>query len=95
LTLVAADIASLKPGIEVGDLRPIRAKIAEVGIATPPRAFQSPLDGQAIMALTGIPAGPEVGRLKGLLEERVIEGEFGAEDADEARAWLMAYLAGK
>lgn len=95
LTLVAADIASLKPGIEVGDLRPIRAKIAEVGIATPPRAFQSPLDGQAIMALTGLPAGPEVGRLKGLLEERVIEGEFGSEDSDAARAWLIAYLAGK
>ena len=95
LTLVAADIASLRPGIEVGDLRPIRAKIAEVGIATPPRTCQSPLDGQAIMALTGLPAGPEVGRLKGLLEECVIEGEFGPEDAEAACAWLIAYLAGK
>lgn len=89
LILVEADAASLRPGVRVMDLNPIREKLRETRFQTPVGALNSPLSGNEIMDLTGIPAGPEIGRLKEALVEEVIEGRILPGDRDAARAWIQ------
>jgi len=88
LTLVEADAASLRPGVQVMDLSAIRARIDDVTMARPSSALESPLTGEQIMALMGIPAGPEVGRLKQWLVEEVLEGRLAPGDTVAAEAAL-------
>jgi len=88
LDLVQADTEALKPGVRVMDLAPIRAQLAKVKEATPKAKLESPLTGAEIMAVTGIPAGPEVGRLKTMLTEKVLEGELSPDDKPAAEAAL-------
>jgi poly(A) polymerase len=57
-----------------------------------PAAFDSPLDGEAIMALAGgRPSGPWVGAAKRALSDAVVEGEVAAGDREAATAWLLAH----
>jgi poly(A) polymerase len=84
LELVEADVASLRPGVRALDLHPIRERLASVTVATPRSTLESPLSGQEIMDLTGLPPGPEIGRIKNLLVERVIEGELQPGDKEAA-----------
>lgn len=65
LDLVEADASALRPGVRVLNMESIRTKLREVRLATPASALTSPLDGEAIMQITGCQAGPEVGRWKG------------------------------
>lgn len=88
LALVEADCASLRPGVRVMDLAPIRAKIDEVRQASPVEMLCSPLSGREIMELLGVPPGPEVGKWKNRLTEQVIEGEIAVGDKDAAVAFL-------
>jgi poly(A) polymerase len=54
--------------------------------------FDSPLDGDEIMALAGGRApGPWVGAVKRALSDAVVEGEVAAGDAGAARRWLAAH----
>jgi putative nucleotidyltransferase with HDIG domain len=92
LDLVEADAASLHPGVRCLDLRPIRARLAEVMVQTPRDTLQSPLSGTEIMALTGLTQGVEVGRIKAELEELVLEGKLLPDDKDAARTWVNASL---
>jgi hypothetical protein len=46
------------------------------------------VDGADIMRIRGIPAGPEVGRIKGRLMELVMDGDIPAE-----RQAVLEYLA--
>jgi hypothetical protein len=41
------------------------------------------------MAITGLPAGPEVGKLKARLTEAVLDGRIAPEDKAGAKAWLQ------
>lgn len=40
------------------------------------RAFQSPLRGEEIIALTGLKPGPTIGKIKTAIEEAILEGEI-------------------
>lgn len=85
LELVEADANGLKAGVRVLDLGPIRERLAEVARVTPVETLDSPLSGQEIMDLLGIGAGPEVGRIKRLLTDKVLDGDLAPGDKDGAR----------
>ena len=84
LLLVDADAASLAPGVRQLDLAPVRARLAEVQAATPAEVLVSPLTGGEIMAITGLPPGEAVGRLKARLTEAVLDGRLAPGDKDGA-----------
>jgi hypothetical protein len=52
------------------------------------RAFQSPVRGDEIMTLCGIPPGRDVGRLKTMIEEAILDGII-PNDHDAARDYLL------
>lgn len=88
LALVEADASALAPGVRKLDLAPIRARLAAVRVATPREKLESPLTGEEIMRLRGLPPGPEVGRLKEALLELVLEGELEPGNIPAAREAL-------
>jgi poly(A) polymerase len=88
LALVEADANGLKAGIRVLDLAQVRARLAEVETRSPVSTLKSPLSGDRIMELTGIAPGPEVGRIKDLLTEKVLEGELMPDDQAGAETIL-------
>jgi len=92
LDLVEADTRALRPGVRVMELDAIRQRLFEVQLATPRDALQSPLSGEEIMNLVGVSSGPEVGRLKSMLTERVLEGTLAPKDK-EAAARILKELA--
>ncbi len=85
LQLVEADANGLKAGVRVVDLSPIRQRLEQVQAATPVSTLVSPLSGEEIMAITGLEQGQEVGRLKKMLTEMVLEGELMPDDKEKAR----------
>jgi len=54
-------------------------------------AFESPLDGEALMALAGRGPGRWVGAAKRALSDAVVEGAVAPGDEDAARRWLEAH----
>ncbi|HEY3396339.1 MAG TPA: hypothetical protein VGM19_01655 [Armatimonadota bacterium] len=93
LALTWADISATVPPSGQPDYRCFRqlvAKINELAEVLHARREQRPLPhlltGTEIMAATGLPAGPEIGRLKETLRGLQLRGEL--HDAEEARAWL-------
>lgn len=79
MTLCRADITSKNPKLvkqysENYDL--VYAKMKEVEEKDRMRAFQPPVRGDEIMALTGLPAGKLVGILKSHIEEAILEGRI-------------------
>ncbi len=85
LELVDADTKSLRPGVDVGrQMDKIRETIDQIQSATPISTLQSPLDGKEIMAITGRSEGTEIGRIKRLLLEEVLDGRI--EPGDKAHA---------
>ena len=84
LKLVEADTRALKPGVRVMELDVIRMQLANVQRITPKSTLESPLTGSEIMALTGLEPGVEIGRLKTLLTEKVLDGELAPSDKDRA-----------
>ncbi len=88
LWLVEADASSLAPGVRKLDLEPIRARLREVQQETPREVLQSPLTGEEIMAFLHLEPGPEVGKWKHFLTERVLEGELAPGDKEGAKRSL-------
>jgi putative nucleotidyltransferase with HDIG domain len=86
--LVEADAASLRPGVRVMDLAPIRERVAEVSASTPADSLESPLSGDEIMALLEVEPGPEVGRLKQAILNEVLEGRIDPGDKVAAQRFL-------
>lgn len=93
LDLIEADRAGHKPGVPSVDLVPIREKLARVQLETPRETLESPLEGQEIMSLLGIPPGPEVGKWKTFLTEQVLEGLLAPGDKPAAEAALLRAVA--
>jgi poly(A) polymerase len=85
LKLIEADSRGLKKGVKRMDLGPVRKKLRKVKKAQPKRGFESPLSGKEIMKIAALAEGPEVGRIKNLLREKVLEGEISARDKSAAR----------
>ncbi|HEY0868045.1 MAG TPA: HD domain-containing protein [Fimbriimonas sp.] len=88
LELVEADAASLRPGVRALDLSQIRDQIERVAKETPVKTLQSPLSGQEIMEIAQVEPGPEVGRLKSILTEAVLEGTIPPDDKEAASRLL-------
>lgn len=82
--LIDADASSLRPGVKVLNLEPYRQLVSEVAQATPVSQLESPLSGQEIMAILGLEPGPEIGRMKAMLVEKVLEGELAPGDKESA-----------
>lgn len=93
LDLVEADANGLKRNVKKLDLAPIRERIAEVEQATPRTQLESPLTGEEIMSLAQLPPGPEIGRLKAILVEKVLEGDLAPGDKDAAAEIVRNALA--
>ena len=79
LTLCRADITSKNPKLvhryqQNYDL--VAGKMLEVEEKDRMRAFQSPVRGEEIMAICGIPPSKTVGILKSAIEEAIIEGKI-------------------
>lgn len=92
LDLVEADAAALKRGVRVLDLQPIRRKVEAIANETPAHRLESPLDGEAIMRITGLGPGREVGALKRRLTDEVVEGRLAPGDVEAAEAWLRTQI---
>jgi len=89
LDLVEADSASLKLRKEkLADLKKLRERLALLGGEVPPP--RSPLGGDRIMEILGVPPGPWVGDAKRVLSEAVGEGEIEAEE-EAARVFLVSW----
>lgn len=79
LTLCRADITSKNPRMVKqyqANYDLVSAKMAEVEEKDQMRAFQSPVRGDEIMALCGLPPSRTVGVIKEAIEEAIIEGEI-------------------
>jgi poly(A) polymerase len=90
LQLVEADANGLKKGVKKLNLSPIRKRLAEVQAATPRNVLVSPLSGEEIMALLKLDSGPEVGKWKNFLTEKVLEGELQPGDKEFARRLILS-----
>jgi len=87
--LIEADADSLRPGVKTLNLDPYRELIADVAAATPVSQLESPLSGAEIMSLLHISPGPEVGRIKAMLVEKVLEGELKPGDKESAKRLIL------
>ncbi len=84
IKLVEADASALKPGVRVLDLEPILASLENVRLATPAHKLVSPLSGEEIMQLTGLVSGPEIGKIKQMLVEHILDGTLIPDDKETA-----------
>jgi poly(A) polymerase len=91
LDLIEADASALAPGVRKLDLAPVRAALDAARREAEAAPLGSPLTGAEIMAAFGWDPGPEVGRIKALLEEEVMEGRIAPGDREAAEEWLRAH----
>lgn len=89
-----ADVAALAPGHrDMSRASHLRERIERLQAEHDSVAIGSPLSGNEIMAISGVPAGPQVGILKDFLTNEVIEGRLAPEDKAGAERALKEYLA--
>lgn len=91
LNLVDADANALKKGVRVLDLNEIRFTIDRVRSATPPEILNSPLSGEEIMSLTELRPGKEVGKIKKMLDEMVLDGQLQPDDKEKAKDIVLGF----
>ena len=91
MMLCRADITSGNPKRvkkHLANFDHIAERMVEVEEKDRLRAFQSPVRGEEIMKLCGIEPGPMVGKLKGMIEEAILQGEIPNEH-EAAKEYLM------
>ncbi len=91
MLLCRADITSGNPErvkIHLQNFNHVMKRMQEVEAKDRVRAFQSPVRGEEIMAVCGIGPGPEVGKLKKMIEEAILDGKIPNEH-DAAYAYLI------
>lgn len=79
MILVRADVTSKDPRRVkryYGNFDRVMDRIEEVVAKDTMRAFQSPLRGDEIIELLGVPPGPVIGQIKKAIEEAILEGEI-------------------
>jgi poly(A) polymerase len=69
----------------------VQQRIADVSERDHLRAFQSPIRGEEIMELSGLPQSRPVGYMKWMIEEAILDGII-PNEADAARAYLLQHL---
>jgi poly(A) polymerase len=85
----ATALARIPKGIDFPD---VRRKLSEVGQSIENKTFDSPLSGGEIMQAANIDPGEEVGRLKRLLSDAVVDGRIAPDDKQAALNLLQAEL---
>jgi poly(A) polymerase len=91
LTLCRADITSGNPQRvkqHLANFNFVVQRLQEVEEKDQMRAFQSPVRGDEIMAVCGIPPGPLVGKLKTMIEEAILDAKIPNEH-DAAYRYLL------
>lgn len=83
--LVEADASALRPGVRATDLTPIRETLRRAIQATPRTTLESPISGNEIMLVTGLPQGKRLGAIKNQLRELVLDGLLMPDDKEAAR----------
>lgn len=69
----------------------VQAKLIDVQERDQLRSFQSPLRGEQIMEISGLGQCREVGYMKWMIEEAILDGAISNEE-DAARAYLLEHL---
>ncbi|MCH7905298.1 MAG: HD domain-containing protein [Armatimonadetes bacterium] len=87
-----ADAAAHAENVKRPDFNEVRNVLQRVAEETPPERLQSPLSGDEIMELTGLSAGPKVGKVKHHLSEMVIEGALDPDDMASARTVALEFV---
>ncbi|MBT3253385.1 MAG: HD domain-containing protein [Candidatus Marinimicrobia bacterium] len=91
MILVRADVTS-KDSRRVkryyGNFDRVMNRIVEVVEKDAMRAFQSPLRGDEIIELLGVPPGPVIGEIKKAIEEAILDGEI-PNEYDAAREYFF------
>jgi poly(A) polymerase len=82
----ATALARISKGIDFADVRE-KLRLTESSVVN--KRFDSPLSGSEIMEMFGLGPGPEVGRLKKLLSDAVVEGAIQADDKEAAKSHLQ------
>ena len=91
--LHAADVAGLSPEHQdISRAFELRARIDAIQSRQDIAALTSPLDGQAIMHLLGLPPGKQVGRIKDYLTGEVVEGRLAPDDTETAARLAQKFL---
>jgi poly(A) polymerase len=91
MTLCRADITSKNPRLlkkYQGNYDLVEQKMKEVEEKDKMRAFQSPVRGEEIMALCGLPPSKTVGLIKDAIEEAIIEGHI-PNDYEASKKYLF------
>ena len=91
ILLCRADITSKNPAKVtqyLSNYDKVMAKVRDVKKNDKLREFQSPVRGEEIMKICGIPPSKKVGIIKTAIEEAILEGEIG-NNYEEALAYLM------
>lgn len=91
MILVRADVTSKDPRRVkryYGNFDRVMDRIEEVVEKDAMRAFQSPLRGDEIIELLGVPPGPVIGQIKAAIEEAILEGEI-PNEYEAAKAYFL------
>lgn len=93
MTLCNADITSKNPA-KVARIRAnfelVKQKLADVEAKDKIRNFKNPITGEYVMEVYGIPPCQEIGRLKDLVKEAILDGAIG-NNFEEADAFMRAH----
>ena len=93
-TLCRADVTTRNPKRAQKYLKNydiVQAKVKDVRERDKLRAFQSPVRGEEIMEISGLGPSREVGYMKWMLEEAILDGLIPNEH-DAAREYLLQHL---
>ena len=89
-----ADVSALGPGhTDISRAEELKARMAPIQAAQDISTLASPLDGEALMRLLGLPAGRRLGQVKEYLTGEVIEGRLAPEDRVGAEKMARGFLA--
>ena len=88
--LAKADRKGANPSASLSDLDELQRRMENTLFKQQVQELESPLDGNEIMTLLGIPPGPKIEEVKNYLLDQVIEGRLAAGDKDSARRLVLA-----